>query len=83
MAKKRKKKTTSKPRPIETTSRTTQIRLVNIARKLGTSVPALLESYGDAETIIEKFDTGSLSLLTEEDVSTDTEQTTPIGDMIK
>jgi len=69
MAKKKKKRKAPsiKKRPTETTSRTTQIRLANIARKLGTTVPALLESYGDAETIIEKFDSGNLSLLVEDE----------------
>lgn len=65
MAKKKKKASSSKKRPVETTSRTTQIKLVDIARKLGSTVSELLESYGDAETIIEKFDSGSLSLLVE------------------
>lgn len=69
MAKRKKRKTPAKQRPVEETSRTTQIKLANIARKLGTSVPALLESYGDAATVIEKFDTGSLSLLVEDDVA--------------
>lgn len=72
MAKKRKKRSTApkKPRPVEITPRTIQIRLANIARKLGTTVPELLESYGDAETIIEKFDSGNLSLLVEEEIET-------------
>jgi len=67
MAKKKRRVSPIKKRPIEITSRTTQIRLANIARKLGTTIPALLESYGDAETVIEKFDSGNLSLLVEDD----------------
>jgi hypothetical protein len=47
--------------------RTTQIKLLHIARKLGTSVEELMESYGDAQTIIEKFDSGPLTLLTEDE----------------
>ncbi len=66
MAKKKKKVSMKKPRPIKETDRTTQIRLSNIARKLGTTVPVLLESYGDPKIIIEKFDSGDLSLLTED-----------------
>lgn len=53
------------PEEIEEISRTVQIRLSEIARKLGTTVTALLESYGDPKTVIEKFDSGSLSLLME------------------
>jgi hypothetical protein len=65
MAKRKKKVSSTKKRPVEATSRTTQIKLADIARKLGSTVSELLESYGDAETIIEKFDSGSLSLLVE------------------
>lgn len=46
-------------------TRSTQIKLETIARKLGTSVSFLLESYGDPEIIIEKFDSGDLMLLVE------------------
>lgn len=67
MAKKTKKVPMKKPRTIEPTDRTVQIRLSNIARKLGTTVPVLLESYGDARSIIEKFDAGNLILLTEDE----------------
>lgn len=63
MAKKKKRPT--RERVIEPTPRTVQIQLSNIAKKLGTTVPELLESYGDAQTIIEKFDSGDLALLTE------------------
>jgi hypothetical protein len=49
----------------EEASRNVQLRLEEIARKLGTSVSDLLESYGDAQTIIEKFDSGNISLLIE------------------
>jgi len=51
----------------EEISRTIQIRLVEIARRLGTTVNDLLESYGDPKTIIEKFDSGNISLLVEQD----------------
>jgi hypothetical protein len=63
----RKKKTLEGKTPDEKeeASRNVQLRLEEIARKLGTSVSELLESYGDAKTIIEKFDSGSVSLLME------------------
>ena len=48
-------------------SRTVQIRLAEIARKLGTSVSSLIEDYGSPEVVIERFDSGSLQLLNEED----------------
>jgi hypothetical protein len=43
-----------------------QARLEQIANKLGTSVTDLLESYGDAQTVIERFDSGNIQLLSEE-----------------
>ena len=46
--------------------RTTQIKLLRIAKKLGSSVEELIESYGDAKTVIDKFDSGALSLITED-----------------
>lgn len=48
-------------------TRTEQIRLADIASKLGTNVNDLLESYGDPKTIIDKFDSGDLRLIVEED----------------
>jgi hypothetical protein len=51
-------------------SRAIQIRLAQIAQKLGTTTTDLLEQYGDARTIIEKFDSGSLQLLVEQEPST-------------
>jgi hypothetical protein len=69
MAKKKKKSTKRAPkkRVSNEASRSVQIRLNAIAHKLGTTVPDLLESYGDAETVIEKFDSGNLSLLVEDE----------------
>jgi hypothetical protein len=46
-------------------SRAIQIRLAQIAQKLGTTTIELLEQYGDARTVIEKFDSGNLQLLVE------------------
>ena len=82
MSKRKKKPTTNKKaRPVEATPRTMQIRLANIARKLGTNVPDLLESYGDADTIIEKFDTGSLSLLTEDEIDSTEDESVSIREL--
>lgn len=53
-------------------SRAIQIRLAQIAQKLGTTTTDLLEQYGDARTVIEKFDSGNLQLLVEQE-STKTE----------
>jgi len=52
------------PSPEQST--TVQARLAQIAAKLGTTVDELLESYGDAQTVIERFDSGSIQLLSEE-----------------
>ena len=45
----------------------TQIKLEEIAERLGSNVYTLLEQYGDAKTIIEKFEKGELQLLNEEE----------------
>jgi len=74
MARKKKSTTISKKNKLENVLRTTQIKLANIANKLGTNVDELLASYGDAQTIIEKFDSGSLSLLTEEEEEEEEEE---------
>jgi len=67
MARKKKNTVKIKTRPItEGDFRTTQIKLLRIAKKLGSSVEELLESYGDAQTVIEKFDSGALTLLSED-----------------
>lgn len=58
MAKKRKKKT-------EEISRTAQIKLNEIASKLGTTISMLVETYGEPEKIIEDFESGKLQLLNE------------------
>lgn len=44
-----------------------QIRLEEIAERLGSSVNTLLEQYGNAQTVIEKFEKGELQLLNEEE----------------
>lgn len=62
-----KKKTLIDPVTANNVERSIQIKLSEIAKRLGTTVPSLLESYGDAETVIEKFDSGRLQLLNEED----------------
>lgn len=67
MAKRKKKiKLEKTERPAKIATRTTQIRLREIAKKLGTTVPSLLESYNSPEEIIEKYDSGELTLLTED-----------------
>jgi hypothetical protein len=41
------------------------ILITEIADKLGTTVEQLLNEYGDAETVIEMYNTGKLRLLSE------------------
>ena len=69
MARKKKNTTATARKKVdaEVVLRTTQIKLAEIANRLGTNIDELLQSYGDAQTIIEKFDTGSLMLLNEDD----------------
>jgi hypothetical protein len=55
----------AKNRPKENVSRTTQIKLNEIANKLGTTVEKLMESYNDPKEVIKKYESGELKLLTE------------------
>lgn len=45
--------------------RNTQIKLQEIAERLGTRVDTLLEEHGDPKTVIEKYESGELMLLNE------------------
>lgn len=45
--------------------RSTQIKLQEIASKLGTKIESLLEEYGDPQTIVEKYEKGEIQLLNE------------------
>lgn len=45
--------------------RSIQIKLQEIASRLGTSVDMLVESHGDPETIVSKYEAGELQLLNE------------------
>lgn len=55
----------SKKRPVENVSRSTQIKLGEIAGKLGTTIEKLMESYNDPKEVIEKYEKGELQLLNE------------------
>lgn len=52
-------------RPKENVSRTKQIKIDEIANKLGTTVEKLLEEYKNPDAIIKKFESGELRLLSE------------------
>lgn len=45
--------------------RSLQVKLSEIASRLGTSVDLLVEQHGDPETVVEKWESGELQLLNE------------------
>ena len=55
----------AKRRPKENVSRTEQVKLNEIANKLGTTIEKLMESYKNPSEIISKYESGELKLLNE------------------
>lgn len=45
--------------------RSLQVKLSEIASRLGTSVDLLVEQHGDPETVVKKWESGELQLLNE------------------
>ena len=58
----RKKKKSQKKQEMD---RSLQVKLSEIASRLGTSVDMLVEQHGDPETVVEKWESGELQLLNE------------------